>query len=120
MPPFLRPVLASRRATGRALDGSVAAVCPAGSDGSLSRLARMRALTTGRDRWTVPEASALLADHGADGQDICVHPVPAEGPESSAIMFGMVADIANRTLWVAPANPCEHAFEPYALDDLLT
>jgi hypothetical protein len=79
----------------------------------------MRALTTGRDRWTVPEASALLADHGADGQDICVHPVPAEGPESSAIMFGMVADVANRTLWVAPANPCEHAFEPYALDDLL-
>ena len=35
-------------------------------------------------------------------------------------MFGMVADVANRTLWVAPANPCEHTFEPYALDDLLT
>ena len=105
--------------TNHALDGSVAAVCPAGSDGSSSRLARIRALTAGRDRWTVPEASALLADHGADGQDICVHPVPAEGPGSSAIMFGMVADVANRTLWVAPANPCEHAFEPYALDDLL-
>ena len=64
-------------------------------------------------------ACALLTDHGAR-PDICVHPVPAEGPESSAIMFGMVADIANRTLWVAPANPCEHPFEPYALDDLLS
>ena len=102
-----------------ALDGTVAAVCPAGSEGSTSRLARIQALTSDRDTWTVAEAGALLADHGAQGQDICVHPVPAEGPESSAIMFGMVADIANRTLWVAPGNPCLHPFEPYALDDLL-
>ena len=102
-----------------ALDGTVAAACPVGSDASRSRLARMRELTSGRETWTVPEACALLADHGAAGQDICVHPVPAEGPESSAIMFGMVADIANRTLWVAPGNPCTNAFEPYVLDDLL-
>jgi hypothetical protein len=27
--------------------------------------------------------------------------------------------VAHRTLWVAPGNPCEHAFEPYPLDDLL-
>ena len=46
-------------------------------------------------------------------------PIPPEGPEASAIMFGMVADVANRTLWVAPGNPCTNAFEPYALDDLL-
>jgi isopenicillin-N N-acyltransferase like protein len=102
-----------------ALDGAVAAVCPAGSPGSTSRLARIQALTSDRNTWTVAEAGALLADHGAQGQDICVHPVPAEGPESSAIMFGMVADIANRTLWVAPGNPCLHPFEPYPLDDLL-
>jgi hypothetical protein len=79
----------------------------------------MGALTSDRTRWTVEEACALLGDHGADGQDICVHPDPAEGPEASAIMFGMVADVANRTLWVAPQNPCEHDFEPYLLDDLL-
>jgi hypothetical protein len=102
-----------------ALDGAVAAVCATGSDGSRSRLARMRALTADREEWTVPDACALLEDHGAEGQDICVHPDPAEGPESSAIMFGMVADVANRTLWVAPGNPCTNAFEPYALDDLL-
>jgi len=102
-----------------ALDDAVAAVCPASSEGSRSRLARMRALTSDRDVWTVPQASALLGDHGADGQDICVHPDPADGPEASAIMFGMVADVAHRTLWVAPGNPCEHAFEPYPLDELL-
>jgi hypothetical protein len=105
--------------TNHALDEGVSAVCPAGSDGSRSRLARIRALTSDRDVWTVPRATALLADHGADGQDICVHPDPAEGPGASAIMFGMVADVANRTLWVAPGNPCQHAFEPYRLEELL-
>jgi hypothetical protein len=109
----------ARTHANHALDEAVAAVCPAGSEASRSRLARMRELTVGREAWTVQDAFALLGDHGADGQDICVHPVPAEGPESSAIMFGMIADVANRTLWVAPGNPCEHAFEPYALDDLL-
>jgi hypothetical protein len=108
--------------TNHALADPVAAVCPAGSDGSRSRLARIRELTadrSDRDTWTVQEAFALLADHGADGQDICVHPDPAEGPEASAIMFGMVADVANRTLWIAPGNPCQSAFEPYPLDDAL-
>ncbi|MEX0755190.1 MAG: C45 family peptidase [Actinomycetota bacterium] len=102
-----------------ALDDTVAVVCPASSDGSRSRLARMQALTAGREEWTVAEACELLGDHGADAQNICVHPDPTEGPEASAIMFGMVADVANRTLWVAPGNPCENTFEPYRLDELL-
>jgi hypothetical protein len=105
--------------TNHALDDSVRTVCPAPADGSRSRLARIRELTGDRGTWNVEEACRLLGDHGAKGQDICVHPDPAEGPEASAIMFGMVADVANRTLWVAPDNPCEHAFEPYPLDDLL-
>jgi hypothetical protein len=102
-----------------ALDDAVAAVCPPAADMSRSRLARMRTLLSDRATWTVDQASALLGDHGAEGQNICVHPDPADGPEASAIMFGMVADVAHRTLWVAPGNPCEHAFEPYPLDDLL-
>ena len=77
-----------------ALDGTVAAVCPSGSEGSRSRLARMRELTADRPEWTVPDACAFLQDHGADGQDICVHPDPPDDPEASAIMFGMVADVA--------------------------
>ncbi len=105
--------------TNHALDDSVGAACPAASPGSRSRLARIRTLTSGRDSWTVTDACALLADHGAEGDDICLHPDPAEGPKASAIMFGMVADVANRTLWVAPDNPCSNEFEPYALDDLL-
>ena len=79
----------------------------------------MRALTSERKTWTVADACALLSDHGAEGQDICVHPDPSDGPEASAIMFGMVADVATRTLWVAPGNPCEHDFEPYPLGELL-
>jgi hypothetical protein len=105
--------------TNHALDESVGAICPAASPGSRSRLARIRTLTSGRDPWTVADACSLLMDHGAEGDDICLHPDPAEGPEASAIMFGMVADVANRTLWVAPDNPCQNAFEPFALDDLL-
>jgi hypothetical protein len=111
--------LRSTTHTNHALDETVAAACPASADGSLSRLARIHSLTSGRETWTVAEAGELLGDHGADGQDICVHPDPAEGPEASAIMFGMVADVANRTLWVAPGNPCQNAFEPYPLDELL-
>jgi hypothetical protein len=106
--------------TNHALDDDVAVVCPAGSDGSRSRLARMRELTAVRDTWTVAEAGELLGDHGGTGDNICVHPDPADGPEASAIMFGMVADVANRTLWVAPGNPCVNDYEPYPLAELLT
>jgi hypothetical protein len=105
--------------TNHALDETVGAICPVPSGGSRSRLARIRELTDERDTWTVAEACSILADHGAEGDDICIHPDPADAPQASAIMFGMVADVANRTLWVAPGNPCMHAFEPYALDDLL-
>jgi hypothetical protein len=111
--------LQSATHTNHALDETVAAVCPASSEGSASRLSRIRALTSARETWTVAEACELLGDHGADGQDICVHPDPAEGPEASAIMFGMVADVATRTLWVAPGNPCQNEFEPYPVDELL-
>lgn len=102
-----------------ALDDAVAVACPSASDGSVSRLGRMRTLTAERDTWTIADACALLADHGADGQDICVHPDPAEGPESSAIMFGMVADVATRTLWIASGNPCRNPFEAYPIDELI-
>lgn len=111
--------LAATTHTNHALDRRVAAVCPAPSDGSASRLARIRELTARRGTWTVDDAGALLGDHGATGQDICVHPDPSDGPEASAIMFGMVADVANRTVWIAPGNPCLHAFEPYAFADLV-
>lgn len=105
--------------TNHALDDTVAAVCPAGSGNSRNRLARIQELTRERETWTVAEAGALLGDHGGGGDDICEHPDPADGAEASGIMFGMVADVVNRTLWVAPGNPCTNAFEPYAVDELL-
>ncbi len=111
--------LAATTHTNHALDPRVAAACPAPSDASASRLTRIRDLTGRRGTWTVDDAGALLGDHGASGQDICVHPDPSEGPEASAIMFGMVADVANRTLWIARGNPCRQAFEPHAFADLV-
>jgi hypothetical protein len=102
-----------------ALDGTVAAACPAPADGSRSRLARMQTLVATRDVWTVPQASALLGDHGADGQDICDHPDPARGDEASAIHFGMVCDVEAGIMWLAVGQPCSSEFHELRLDELL-
>ena len=61
----------------------------------------------------------ILADHGADGQDICVHPNPAEGDEGSAIQFGMVCDVEAGVMWLAPGQPCSTPFHELRLDELL-
>jgi len=67
----------------------------------------------------VQDAIRILADHGADGQDICVHPDPAEGDEGSAIQFGMVCDVEAGVMWLAPGQPCSTSFHPLRLDELL-
>jgi hypothetical protein len=35
------------------------------------------------------------------------------------VMFGMVGDVANRRLWVAPGHPCTSAWECFEVADLL-
>ena len=61
----------------------------------------------------------MLADHGAAGQDICVHPDPDEGEEGSAIQFAMVCDVEAGVMWLAPGQPCSTPFQELRLADLL-
>ena len=105
--------------TNHALDAAVAQVAEPPSDRSLSRHDRACTLLEGDDPLTVEDAMRILADHGADGQDICVHPDPAEGDEGSAIQFGMVCDVEAGVMWLAPGQPCSTPFHPLRLDDLL-
>ena len=61
---------------------------------------------------------AILADHEAEPQSICVHPDPAEGDEGSTILFAMVAEPARRSLTIASGHACTGAFETFCLDEL--
>ena len=105
--------------TNHALDDSVAEAAEPASAGSLSRLARAGALLDSERPQTARDAMAILADHGAEGQDICVHPDPAAGDEGSAIQFGMVCDVEAGVMWLAPGQPCSTPFQELRLDELL-
>jgi hypothetical protein len=60
---------------------------------------------------------ALLSDHGGDGQDICVHPDPADGDEGSTILFAMICESETLSLWLAPGHPCTASFEQFTLGE---
>jgi isopenicillin-N N-acyltransferase-like protein len=104
--------------TNHALAPSVAAAACAASPTSRSRLARAQELLPSAPA-TVDGVRSILADHGADGQDICVHPDPADGDEGSTILFAMVAECETRTLHVCAGHACTGVWEPYAIDRLL-
>ena len=105
--------------TNHALDAQVAEAAEAPSEGSLSRLARTHALLDADPPQTVQDAMRMLGDHGAGGQDICVHPDPALGDEGSAIQFGMVCDVEAGVMWLAPGQPCSTPFAELPLGELL-
>jgi isopenicillin-N N-acyltransferase like protein len=100
--------------TNHALDKTVATASCEPSSGSLSRLARAKALVSdvspSRDG-----VAKLLADHSADGQDICVHPDPADGDEGSTILFAMICQSETRSLWLAQGHPCAEPFEHFVV-----
>jgi isopenicillin-N N-acyltransferase-like protein len=105
--------------TNHALHAAVAEAAEAPSEGSLSRLARTHVLLEGDEPETVQGAMRILGDHGAHGQDICVHPDPAAGDEGSAIQFGMVCDVEAGVMWLAPGQPCSTPFHELPLRELL-
>jgi len=102
--------------TNHALDPAVAAAACDPSAGSCSRLARARAMATSAAP-TLEGMAGLLADHGAEGQDICVHPDPALGDEGSTILFAMICEAETRSMWLAPGHPCTASFERVGFDD---
>lgn len=102
-----------------ALDEQIVEVSEPPSEGSASRYARACELVETHAPQSAHEVMAILSDHGAQGQDICVHPDPDGGDESPAIQFAMVCDVANETMWLAPGQPCETTFSEIRLRDLL-
>ena len=88
------------------------------TEGSVSRLARLRQLLDERRPATPDEAMDILRDHHGDPQSLCLHPDPAEGDEASAVLFSMVCHLEERRMWVAAGNPCSHPFEEIDLPEV--
>ncbi len=105
--------------TNHALNRAVAEVSEEPSAGSRSRFDRASTLLADNPPQSAQEVMRVLGDHGADGQDICVHPRAPEGDEGSTIQFAMVCDVEGRTMWLAPGQPCSTPFQEVRLGDLL-
>ena len=101
--------------TNHAVDPAVAAAACEPSDGSRSRLARARLLVSSTAA-TFDGVASLLSDHGAEGQDICVHPDPADGDEGSTILFAMICEPESRSLWLTAGHPCTATFERFGFE----
>ncbi len=101
--------------TNHAIASAVAAAACEPSDGSRSRLARAQRLASSAGV-TVQGLAGLLSDHGAEGQDICVHPDPVEGDEGSTILFAMICEPETRSLWLTAGHPCTATFERFGFD----
>jgi len=103
--------------TNHALDPSVAEVTFPTSSDSLGRFARATSLV-GVAEPTMAGVVAILADHEAQPQSICVHPDPDDGEEGDTILFAMVAEPRRRSLTIASGHACTGVFETFSLDDL--
>ena len=110
-------VMAANVHTNHALDPSVAEVTFPAAPGSLGRYERAASLVETAEP-TMAGVVAILADHEAQPQSICVHPDPADGDEGSTILFAMVAEPARRSLTIASGHACTGEFETFSLDDL--
>ena len=108
--------LAVTEHTNHAIDATIADASCDPSVGSLSRLARARVLAASAAP-SLDGMVGLLADHAAEGQDICVHPEPGDGDEGSTILFAMICESESRSMWLAPGHPCTAVVERFGFDD---
>jgi hypothetical protein len=83
-------------------------------EGSLSRYSRLVELLAERPPTNPEEAMEVLRDHGSSPQAICKH-APPGADEESTIVFSMVCELESGRMWLAPGNPCEHAYEEVEL-----
>lgn len=104
--------------TNHYLDPGLAGLAPPPSDGSRARLDRLRELLAERGPNTPEDLMEIMRDHESAPQAICLHPDVEEGEEASAVMFSMVADVAEKRMWVAAGNPCESEYTEIDLSDL--
>jgi Acyl-coenzyme A:6-aminopenicillanic acid acyl-transferase len=78
--------------------------------GSVSRYERLVARLRDQAPRTPNEAMDLLRDHDSSPQAVCKHATPG-ADEESTVVFSTVCELESRRMWVAPGNPCEHAYE---------
>ena len=109
-------VMAANVHTNHALDPFVAEVTLPAAPGSLGRYERAASLIEATEP-TRAGVIAILADHEAQPQSICVHPDPVDGDEGSTILFAMVAEPASRSLTITSGHACTGEFETFSLDD---
>ncbi len=110
-------VIATRVHTNHAIDPGVAEATFPASSGSLGRHARATVLVE-RAEPTLAGVIAILADHMAEPQSICVHPDPAKGDEGATVLFAMVVEPSRRALTIASGHACTGSFETFLLDEL--
>lgn len=88
---------------------------------SLTRLARLREVS--QEAGASLGRSSLrraLADHAGYPSSICMHPVAAAPPADRwATIAGIIIDLAQRQMFLAPGNPCETPFEELDFGGLL-
>lgn len=96
--------------TNHYVDPELAKLAPPPSEGSRSRLERVRHLLDQGDPRTPEDLMEVMRDHGSSPQSICLHPDPEEGDEASACLFSMVVDVEARRMWVTSGNPCEQDY----------
>ena len=86
------------------------------------RMARLRGLTAAHaGPLDLPFWTEALADHAMFPLGVCCHPDPRAtvAPERYATILALVMDPAEKTLWLAPGNPCSTPFERLDLGDAL-
>jgi hypothetical protein len=105
--------------TNHYLTPELAELAPPPSEGSLSRLNRLKELLAEREPDTPEAVMEILRDHGSEPQAICLHPDPVEGDEASSVVFSMVADLEEGRMWVAPGLPCRNEYEEIDLTGVL-
>ena len=82
------------------------------SGSSYIRLQRAQQLFCGKTGLTVQDAQAALRDHKGYPTSICDHSsehLPIEIADC-ATNFGLVMNLTDNEVWLAPGNPCENPF----------
>jgi isopenicillin-N N-acyltransferase like protein len=83
---------------------------------SYTRLARMRELLDARRPLSVADVQSCLRDHDNYPDSVCRHEHPDDPPEEACTtVISAVMDLEDRTLWLAPGPPCEHAYTAHSL-----
>ncbi len=82
---------------------------------SYIRLQRIRTLVKERHgKITIEDVMSMLRDHAGYPYSICDHENMKDAPmDRDATNFGIIMDLTDNCVYLAPGNPCENEFEKY-------